>query len=78
MQNLLSLLTTLLLYDLSLVSSERSSLIQEQQTDESLVDAFKLARRNKGNENDLLYRKEFMCGKQLLNLVVPTLRRLPV
>jgi hypothetical protein len=59
----------------------RVALRQEQKSDESLTDAFKLARKNKGNyiiKDDLLFRKESYCGQELINLVVPMSRRMSV
>jgi len=54
---------------------------EEQLADKSLIDAFKLARKNKGNyliKDELLFRKEKYCGQELDNLVVPMPRRTSV
>jgi transposase InsO family protein len=59
----------------------REALAKEQLEDESLVEAFNFARRQKDNyliKDGLLYRREFHCGRELINLVVPRSRRLEV
>ena len=51
-----------------------SSFSQEQQAEASLISAFRQARENKGGyliTDNLLYRKEKMCGRDLINIVVP-------
>jgi len=53
------------------------ALREEQLADKSL-NAFKLARKNKGNyliKDVLLFKKENYCGQELINLVVPKSRR---
>jgi hypothetical protein len=59
----------------------KSALMQEQQADESLMNAFKLACQNRGNyllKEGLLFRNENYCSQELINLVVPKSRRLSV
>jgi transposase InsO family protein len=60
---------------------DKNAVMEEQQNDESLASAWRLARKNKGNyliKDGLLYRKESICGQQLINLVVPKSRRASV
>ena len=63
------------------VTATSSSFAIEQHNDVTLNNAFELARLHKGGYSvvdDLLYRKEYHCGQELLNLVVPTPRRTTV
>ena len=49
------------------------------QNNKSVLIQFNLARRSKGNDiikDGLLFRKENRCGRELINLVVPSSRRL--
>ncbi len=61
--------------------ADKIAFASEQRNDPTLAHAFELARSRKGNYyvcNDLLYRKEFCCGRELNNVVVPKDKRLDV
>ena len=65
----------------SINPGNKNSLVEEQRSDESLEVAFKLALKGKGNyviKDELLFKKEYYCGRELVNLVVPSKRRVSV